>query len=424
LRGREPEVDAAASNSEVVDLVSNGGDLDVGLNEARTAAMSGLEILNAINEKHPDLVVFLTSARGTVDYGSAATKSRSDEYDVAPASMEEAQHTGNGSLEIERPRSSGDTLSEALFEKPLLESRSPLLRDLLKRARRAASSEAIIFLTGESGVGKNVLARQIHEWSPRRRFPFVTVNCSTLYENVLETELFSHSKESFAGPIKAKPPRLETAHGGTVFLDEIAELPLSLQTKFLRFLDDERFERGGGNRTARVDTRIIVATNRDLPREIAAGQFRSDLYCHLNVISLRVPALREHMEDLLPLAERFLAEAATRYRRSGLNLSEDAKKALTAQSWPGNIRQLRNVIERAVVLSQGNLIRSEDLPEAPVGEVVKTNSDLKFCASLEQVEAEHITHVLAQIDSKEDAAAMLGIGVATLWRKGKRYHIE
>jgi NtrC-family two-component system response regulator AlgB len=321
-------------------------------------------------------------------------------------------------------RSQNQALLRVIEGVPLVESRSPLFRALIETAHQAASSDAIILLTGESGTGKNVLARQIHEWSPRRKFPFVTVNCTTLSENLLESELFGHMRGSFTGAIKDKPGRLEAANGGTVFLDEIAELPLTLQTKFLRFLQEELFERVGGDRTIKVDTRIIAATNRDLTREVAAGQFRSDLYYRLNVISLRVPALREHMEDLMPLAEKLLAEAAARNRRVGLEFAEDTKRALLAHAWPGNIRELRNVIERAAVLSRGNLINREDLPDAIFGTVAGKQTDLPVGATLDQIEEEHIRRVLGQTPTLEDAADTLGIGIATLWRKRKRYHID
>jgi len=226
------------------------------------------------------------------------------------------------------------------------------------------------------------------------------------------------------GAIRDRSGRLEAAHGGTVFVDEIADLPLNLQAKFLRFLQDDLFERVGSDRTIKVDTRIVAATSRDLPQEIAAGQFRGDLYYRLNVVSLRVPALREHMEDLMPLAERLLKEAAARNRRSGLQFSEEAKRALSTYSWPGNIRELRNIVERAAALSRGNLIKREDLPDAIFELVAQSQSDVPSGATLKQIEEEHIRRVIAQTPSLEDAAEKLGIGFTTLWRKRKRYHIE
>jgi NtrC-family two-component system response regulator AlgB len=424
LSGCGHEVTAAESSREALELLSEGIEFDLVLSDWRMAEMNGLELLRAIKEKYPDVVVVLMTAYGTIDNAVAAMKAGAYDYLTKPFSVDQIQHVVERALEVRALRSQNQALLRVIEGVPLVESRSPLFRALIETAHQAASSDAIILLTGESGTGKNVLARQIHEWSPRRKFPFVTVNCTTLSENLLESELFGHMRGSFTGAIKDKPGRLEAANGGTVFLDEIAELPLNLQTKFLRFLQDELFERVGGDRTIKVDTRIIAATNRELTREVAAGQFRSDLYYRLNVISLRVPALREHMEDLMPLAEKLLAEAAARNRRSGLELSDEARRALTAYTWPGNIRELRNVIERAAVLSRGNLINKEDLPDAIFGPVAGKQSELPAGATLEQIEEEHIRRVLGQTLTLEDAADALGIGIATLWRKRKRYHIE
>jgi two-component system, NtrC family, response regulator AlgB len=424
LSGCGHEVSVAESSREALELLSEGTEFDLVLSDWRMAEMNGLELLTAIKEKYPDLVVVLMTAYGTIDNAVAAMKAGAYDYLTKPFSVDQIQHVVERALEVRDLRSQNQALLRVIEGVPLVESRSPLFRALIETAHQAASSDAIILLTGESGTGKNVLARQIHEWSPRRKFPFVTVNCTTLSENLLESELFGHMRGSFTGAIKDKPGRLEAANGGTVFLDEIAELPLNLQTKFLRFLQDELFERVGGDRTIKVDTRIIAATNRELTREVATGQFRSDLYYRLNVISLRVPALREHMEDLMPLAEKLLAEAAARNRRSGLELSDEARRALTAYTWPGNIRELRNVIERAAVLSRGNLINKEDLPDAIFGPVAGKQSELPAGATLEQIEEEHIRRVLGQTLTLEDAADALGIGIATLWRKRKRYHIE
>ena len=424
LSGCGHEVTAAETAREALDLLADGTEFDLVLSDWRMAEMNGLELLRAIKEKYPDLVVVLMTAYGTIDNAVAAMKAGAYDYLTKPFSVDQIQHVVERGLEIRALRSQNEALLRVIEGVPLVESRTPVFRTLIETAHQAASSDAIILLTGESGTGKNVLARQIHEWSPRRKFPFVTVNCTTLSENLLESELFGHMRGSFTGAIKDKPGRLEAANGGTVFLDEIAELPLSLQTKFLRFLQEELFERVGGDRTIKVDTRIIAATNRELTKEMASGQFRSDLYYRLNVISLRVPALREHMEDLMPLATKLLAEAAARNRRTGLELSEEAKRALAAYTWPGNIRELRNVIERAAVLSRGSVINKEDLPDAVFGPVSGKQSDLPADATLEQIEEEHIRRVLGQTPTLEDAADTLGIGIATLWRKRKRYHLD
>jgi two-component system, NtrC family, response regulator AlgB len=417
------EVSAAESSRKASELLSERAEFELVLVDWRIAELNGHELLRAIREGHPDVVVILMTEYGTVDNAVATLKDGAYDYLTKPFSVDQIQNVLRRALEVIELRSRNQALLRVI-EGPLVESLSPSFSALIETAHQLASNDSIILLTGESGTGKSVLARQIHEWSPRRRFPFVTVDCRTLSENLLETELFRHPKGACAGAINDKTARPAGELGGTVFLDEITELPLSLQTKFLRCLQEERFERVGSNRTTRVDARIIVATNRDLPREIAAGQFRGDLYDRLNVISLRVPALREHMEDFMPLAEKLLAEVAVRNGRSGLHFSEESRKELSAYKWPGNIRELRNVIERAAALSRGNVINKDDLPDTIHEPVTARQSDLRPGATLKEIEEEHIRRVIAQTPSLEDAADALGIGSTTLWRKRKRYHID
>jgi NtrC-family two-component system response regulator AlgB len=298
------------------------------------------------------------------------------------------------------------------------------MRRLFETARQAAASEATILLMGESGTGKNILARQIHEWTPRSTGRFVVVNCTTLSEHLLESELFGHMRGAFTGAFKDKPGRLEAADRGTVFLDEIADLTPALQTKFLRFVHEQSFERIGGDRTIQVDARIIAASNRDLTAEVAAHRFREDLFYRLNVITFQVPPLRDRRADILPLAERLLSAAAVRYHKEQFHLSPEAASAIKRYRWPGNVRELRNAIERAVVLATGDAITPDHLPDTLFrnqGEPFPTASPT---ASLEDIEKEHIIQVLSETPTLEDAAARLGINTSTLWRKRKRYKID
>src|ERR1035437_2791825 len=417
------DIVVAESGREALVLMDRKGAFDLVLSDWRMAEMNGLELLNAIKAKFPTTIVILMTAYGTIQNAVAAMKAGAYDYVTKPFSLDQIQHAVDRALEVKELRTENRVLRNSIDGVPLTTG-SPQFRSLIETAYAAASSDATILLTGESGTGKNVLSRQIHEWSPRHERPFVVVNCTTLSEHLLESELFGHMKGSFTGAIKDKPGRLEAANGGSVFLDEIAELSPALQSKFLRFLHDERFERVGGEQTITVDARLIAATNRDLPQEINAARFRSDLYYRLNVINLRMPALRERPEDILPLAEMFLAEAAARSRRIGLQFSDEARKALVAYSWPGNIRELRKAVERAVVLSRGAALRKEDLPDILFQSSAPRSGTLPEQSTLEQIEQEHIRRVLVLAPTLEDAAATLGIGIATLWRKRRRYHLD
>jgi two-component system, NtrC family, response regulator AlgB len=419
-------VATAPDARSALEALSGSDGFDLVLTDFRMAEMNGLELLREIKRRHADASVILMTAYATVENAVAAMKAGASDYLSKPFTLQEVQHVVDRALEMRNLRVENRRLRAALDELPILESRSPRMRTLIETSRQAAASEATILLLGESGTGKNVLAREIHGWSPRSKRPFVVVNCTTLSEQLLESELFGHMRGAFTGAVKDKPGRLEAADGGTVFLDEIADLPIALQAKLLRFLQERRFERVGGTETIEVDARIIAATNRELEQEVAAGRFREDLYYRINVISLSVPALRERPEDIMALAEHFLATAALRNRRPGLNFAPEAAHALCRYRWPGNVRELRNAIERAVVLSRGDTIRQEDLPDSIFRPQTTTapRPAPEASASLEDVERDHILRVLADAVTLEEAADTLGISVATLWRKRKRYGIE
>jgi NtrC-family two-component system response regulator AlgB len=315
------------------------------------------------------------------------------------------------------PRAAGDVV-------PLLESNDPSMQRLVETARRAAMSDASILLTGESGTGKDVLAHQIHRWSRRAECPFVTVVCTCHSEHLLESELFGHARGAFNGALRDKPGRLEAAHGGSIFLDEISDLTAALQTKLLHFIKEQSFERMGSENAISVDARIIAASNHDLVAEVANHRFREDLYYRLGVITLQVPALRQRPADILPLAMRMLAGATVHNRRPGLRLSPEASAALMHYRWPGNIRELRNVIERAVVLCSSDVITPEYLPEVLGSHHSESHESNPPSASLDDVEREHIIRVMAESPTLEVAASKLGINVSTLWRRRKRYRLD
>ncbi|MGO9605170.1 MAG: sigma-54-dependent transcriptional regulator [Candidatus Binataceae bacterium] len=418
------KVAIAESASAAMAILARDEEFDLVLTDFQMAETNGLELLRQIKCRFPETLVILMTAYGTIANAVACMQAGAYHYLTKPFSLDEIQHLVDRALEVKNLRSEVRELRSAIDGIPYLDTRSDPMAALLETARQAARSDATILLAGESGTGKNVLSRQIHEWSLRRELPFVVVNCTTLSEHLLESELFGHMRGAFTGAIKDKPGRLEAADGGTVFLDEIADLTPALQTKFLRFLQEQRFERVGGQQTIEVNARIIAASNRDLPQEVSAGRFRADLFYRLNVITLLVPALRERPQDILPLARKFLTAAGARNRRAGLQLSDEAAAALVDYRWPGNIRELRNAIERAAVLSRGNIIEKEDLPDIIFQPPQSRMQTLPIDATLEEVEADHIRRVLSQAATLDEAADTLGIGFTTLWRKRKRYHIE
>jgi len=369
-------------------------------------------------------VVILMTAYATIAGAIEAMREGAFHYLVKPFSLDELGMLVERALEVAALRRDNQALRNALDVPVLLESKSPAMRRALGTARLAAGSDAGVLLLGESGTGKNVLARVIHAWSHRAAGPFVTISCTTLAEHLLESELFGHVKGAFTGAWKDKPGRLEAAAGGTLFLDEVGELAPQLQAKLLRFLEERRFERVGDTRTIEVDARIVAATNRDLDAEVGAGRFRDDLFYRLAVVSFALPPLRERREDLPTLVDHLLEVLATRHRRPLPAIEPAAREALVAYDWPGNVRELANALERALVLSRGDGITAESLPDAvlaPAGGAARASTE---SLSLEDVERRHVQQVLASSATLEEAATRLGIDPTTLWRKRKRWGLD
>jgi NtrC-family two-component system response regulator AlgB len=276
-------------------------------------------------------------------------------------------------------------------------------------------------LRGESGTGKTVLARAIHHWSPRVNKPIRIVSCPAFSPELLESELFGHVKGAFTGAVRDNPGRIATCEGGTLLLDEIGDLPANLQPKLLRFLQDKEYERVGDYTTRKADVRIIAATNRDLGQAVKEGQFREDLFYRLNVIQIEIPPLRERPEDITPLAERLLLFFGRARHHTFFGFTPEALQAFRQYSWPGNLRELRNVVERAAILCQTDHVGTECLPE----NLLPSDSGARLGdrVSLEKIEEEHIRRVLAATKSIQEAADILGIDQATLWRRRKKYGI-
>lgn len=421
------DVLAAASGPEAIAALDDQP-ADLVLTDFRMAEMDGLNLLEEVKRRDPTIVVVLMTAFATVGNAVTAMKAGAQDYVTKPFTLDEIRRTLERALELRGLRVENRELRSAVEQTPMLDTASAAMRRLLDTARQAAASDATILLTGESGTGKNVIARQIHQWSPRRARPYVIVNCTTLSEQLLESELFGHMRGSFTGAVKDKPGRLEAAHLGSVFLDEIADLTPALQTKFLRFVQEQSFERVGGDRTIQVDARIIAASNRDLEAEVSAHRFRDDLFYRLDVIALRVPPLRERADDVIPLVRWMLRAAGLRNRRPGLRLNAEAEAALRRYRWPGNLRELRNAVERAAVLCRSDEIAPDDLPDSIFRDHHEAGRATAVpghrAPSLEEVERDHIRRVLTETATLEEAADTLGINVTTLWRKRRRYGIE
>jgi NtrC-family two-component system response regulator AlgB len=396
---------------------------DLVLSDVRMAGLNGFGLLTELKRLNPTLPVIMMTAFASVADAVEAMRHGAYDYIPKPFTTEHIRRVVARALELQKLRAENRSLQTRLerLSQPLpLLTLGPQSRKLAELAAQVADSDATVLLTGESGTGKSMLAAYIHRLSPRKDGPFVEVACTTLSEHLLESELFGHVRGSFTGAFKDKPGRLEAAEGGSIFLDEIGDLPLALQVKLLRFLQEKTFERVGGADTIEIDARIIAATNQNLEQFVREKRFREDLYYRLNVIEIRVPPLRDRPGEIVPLAEYFIERAAEMHHRAPLKLSEEARGALSGYSWPGNIRELKNLIERAVVLSRGDIITLTDLPD----KVLATSRREDQGLTLEDLERRHIQLVLEQAVTLEEAADMLGINVATLWRKRRKYGMD
>ena len=393
--------------------------LDIRLGEA-----NGLDLIPKLLVDCPNLSIVVMTAYATIDSAVAAVKRGAVDYLPKPFQPAQIRHVMDQCMQARELRRQLTDLENRLSEaapEVELESDSANVRVVLETARRAAASDAAILLRGESGTGKTVLARMMHSLSPRSTQPFVVVNCPTLSEELLASELFGHSRGAFTGAVRDQPGRVEAAEGGTLFLDEIGDISPALQAKLLRFLEAKEFERLGENQTRRANVRTIAATNRDIEDHVRRGLFREDLLYRLNVITLQLPALRERPEDILRLARRFLFFFAKSARRRPQELSKAAEQALRSYSWPGNIRELRNAIERAAILWPAQTIEPEAFPAHISVQTKAVTAQLGSDMTLEAIEREHISRVMARTSTLDEAAAILGIDASTLWRKRKKY---
>jgi DNA-binding NtrC family response regulator len=324
--------------------------------------MDGMEVLRALNREGVDVSTIVVTAHGTIDAAVEAMKEGAVDFILKPFDPQYLEIAVRRALERRQLLDSNRLFRDVLAARSAnILGESALIRAAIQTAQKASGTNSTILLLGESGTGKEVFAHTIHQWSPRRDKPFVVVNCVALSEHLLESELFGHEKGAFTGAHQAKKGKFETANGGTIFLDEIGDMPSSLQTKLLRVLHDHEFERVGGTRPISTDIRVLAATNRDLDEAVQSGRFRADLFYRLNVIRILLPPLRDRQEDIPALAQHFMARYAAETRRPVRRIAAAALDLLERYPWPGNVRELANTIERAVVLCAGDTISAADL---------------------------------------------------------------
>jgi two-component system, NtrC family, response regulator AlgB len=397
---------------------------------------NGLDVLVEIQKQFPQIPVAMLTAQGSVKIAVEAMRRGAADFLEKPfqrenfvAVLARLQRLNQMSRRIERLETQAtETKSQSL--EPIFDFTTPVMRDVMEVLLRAAKTPASILIYGETGTGKSVAARAVHEKSHLADRPFVTVSCPSLSRELLESELFGHVKGSFTGAIKDHWGKVKAAEGGTLFLDEIGDLPMEIQPKLLRLLQEREYERLGENVTRQANVRVIAATNRDLKKRVADGAFREDLYYRLNVIAVEMPPLRARDQDLIRFAEHYEKYFSEQCARKLEGLSTEAVACLRAYSWPGNLRELRNAIERAVILARHDHLECEDFPAELRGGNSGTQPgadnvpQVGSLISLDKLEEAHLRKILERTPSLSEAAQILGIDQATLYRKRKKIGLE
>ncbi|MCL2271712.1 MAG: sigma-54 dependent transcriptional regulator [Treponema sp.] len=414
-----------AENGDEGWKIFSGGDIDLVITDLKMPGFSGEEIMRRILSREPGFPVIILTGHGTIEQAVNAMRDGAWDFlskpvDLDHLSLKVKRALENRELYFKHRRMEEELERRNQFKSIIGNSRN--MRDVFNTIKKAAPTKASILVTGESGVGKELVADAIHELSPRKDMPLIKVHCAALSASLLESELFGHEKGAFTGALARRKGRFELASGGTLFLDEIGEIDQNIQIKLLRVLQEKKFERVGGEQTVESDVRIIAATNKDLKTEIEKGNFREDLYFRLNVVTINVPPLRERKDDIPLLAAAFMKEFAQENGKTISNINEKARSRLYAYEWPGNIRELRNCIESAVVMCQSSVITMDDLPPA-----LRDASDegwirIRQGLSMEECEKIIIQETLSSCKgNKTKTADILGIGRKTLLRKLGEY---
>lgn len=403
--------------------------MDLVITDLRMPGIGGMEFMHRLKEQWPDTEVVVMTAFGSIDTAVAAMRLGAYDYLTKPIDRERFPVVVEKALErhalaFENKQLRDRLATRARFDQLVGES-EPMQR-VYGLVEMVADSDVTVLLTGESGTGKELVARAIHHKSPKADGPFITLNCGALPDNLFESELFGYEKGAFTGALTTKAGRFELAHGGTLLLDEIGELSLKSQVDFLRVLETKEFRRLGGTKVVNVDTRIIAATNRNLAEAVKQGDLREDLFYRLNVVPIKLPPLRERGDDIPLLVETFLPEFCAQHRRAPKEVSREAMRLLRLYAWPGNIRQLRNLLERLVVTVREDMLQPQHLPE----EIQASKEDIRTMvvtlgSPLEEIEKEVIRRTLSEVTNhREKVAKLLGISLRSLQYKIKEYGIR
>jgi two-component system, NtrC family, response regulator len=416
--------------------IAGASDLDLVLTDMKMPRMSGIELLEEFHRLYPNLPVIIMTAYGTVEKAVTAMKKGAFDYILKPFKNEEILMTIAKALEHRHLILKNLLLNEELEKKygfPNIVGESKVMQEILALVKRVAQSRATVLVTGESGTGKELIARAIHQCSTRASKSFISVNCAALTETLLESELFGHERGAFTNAVAMRKGRFELADGGTLFMDEVAEMSQALQVKLLRILQEMEFERVGGTRTIKVDVRVVAASNRDLKEEVEAGRFREDLFYRLNVVHLHLPSLRQRQEDISLLAAHFIKKYVQENLRDKTRITPEALNLLSQYAWPGNVRELENVMERAVILCSDNTITPQDLPAelAPAPEEHHLEIDrfiplhTPLPEALDSIEEQMIRRALEKSGQVQvRAAELLGITKSLLQYKLKKYRLN
>ncbi len=421
--------ETASDGREALEKLRSGA-FKIVLMDIKMPRLNGLMAMEKMKALNPDLLVILMTAFGSKKVALETLQKGAYDYFTKPFDLDEMRIVIKRAMERCRLQEEVQSLHRRLGEgPPAMLGESPAMQKVFDLVRKVADSDVTVLVTGESGTGKELVARAIHRQSPRRDRPFLTVNCASIPESLLEAELFGHEKGAFTGAHQQKLGKFELAHEGTLFLDEIGEMPMAMQSKILRVLQEREIERIGGIKPVTVDIRIIAATNKDLGEAVAAGRFREDLFFRLNVVNIHLPPLRERLEDIPALAQVFLKLYAEKFNRRVMQLGDQAQAWLVRQRWPGNVRELENVIQRAVVLTDSEILDLDDLRDAVQvsGETVpepmgngRLRDHLDRVSS--DIEKKLIEQALIEEDDHRGAAAKrLGISRKHLYNKMKKY---